>query len=120
MGDSRAITDQSGGGGGGFHGGGEAMEMPRGARPVQGWMMGWMGRLGGKQRRGSLGFNDGYYGGTTPPARADSTEDLSDINIGGVGQGRTMAQLRNESFGSLLSSTPGGDGDQFNFRQRFR
>jgi len=73
-----------------------------------------MGRLTARtQRRGSLGFNDG--GLSTPPARLGSQDEHWE----GWEEGRGLAKQRNDSF-NFLSSTPGGDGDQYHFKQRFR
>jgi len=119
MGDQRALTD---GTGGVCRGTEEELAIPRGGRPIgPGWMSGWVGRLAARtQRRGSLGFTDG--GLSTPPARLGSQDDHWEGWEAAEGQeeGRPLSKLRNESFpGSLLSSTPGGDGDQYHFKQRF-
>jgi len=112
MGDTKALTNGSGGFG--DPNGDEDMGIPKGARHMGGWMTGWMGRLGARtQRRGSLGFTDGVNG--TPPARMGSVEDMEDVQE----QGRTLAKTRNDSYSNFLACTPGGDGDQYNFRQRF-
>jgi len=122
MGDTKALTDTSSTGG--FHsdGGDGDMAIPRGAKPIAGWMTGWMGRLGARtQRRGSLGFNDGH-GMNTPPAHMGSVEEVDSVDVGleqGKETGRPLGKTRNESFTNFLTCTPGGDGDQFHFRQRF-
>ena len=96
----------------------EDLAMPPGAKPIgTGWMSGLMGRLTARtQRRGSLGFNDG--GLSTPPARIGSQDEIAweGWEEGSRGQ---LGKQRNDSF-NFLSSTPGGDGDQYHFKQRFR
>jgi hypothetical protein len=127
MADTKALTGGSGGGGGGLGGGcEEEMAVPRGARAGQGWMAGWMGRLGARtQRRGSLGFSDGGQGGGTPPARMGSVDEFDQLP-GWEQQeagGRSLAKVRNDSYPNFLATSPGsGDqsGDQFHFRQRLR
>ena len=114
MSDQRALTgpDVPGGGLGRVD---EDLALPAGARPISsGWMSGLMGRLTARtQRRGSLGFTDG--GLSTPPARMGSQDEHWE----GWEEGRGLAKQRNDSF-NFLSSTPGGDGDQYHFKQRFR
>merc|ERR1719264_334598 len=111
MSDQKALTD----GTSGLGRLDEDMALPAGARPISsGWMSGLMGRLTARtQRRGSLGFNDG--GLSTPPARMGSQDEHWE----GWEEGRGLAKQRNDSF-NFLSSTPGGDGDQYHFKQRFR
>ena len=111
MSDQKALTD----GTGGLGRVDEDLALPAGARPISsGWMSGLMGRLTARtQRRGSLGFNDG--GLSTPPARLGSQDEHWE----GWEEGRGLAKQRNDSF-NFLSSTPGGDGDQYHFKQRFR
>jgi len=111
MSDQKALTD----GTGGLGRVDEDLALPPGARPISsGWMSGLMGRLTARtQRRGSLGFNDG--GLSTPPARLGSQDEHWE----GWEEGRGLAKQRNDSY-NFLSSTPGGDGDQYHFKQRFR
>jgi len=114
MSDQKALTDGSSGGLGRLN---EDLAMPPGAKPIgTGWMSGLMGRLTARtQRRGSLGFNDG--GLSTPPARIGSQDEIA---WEGWEEGsRGQLGKRNDSF-NFLSSTPGGDGDQYHFKQRFR
>ena len=114
MSDQKALTDGSSGGLGRLN---EDLAMPPGAKPIgTGWMSGLMGRLTARtQRRGSLGFNDG--GLSTPPARIGSQDEIA---WEGWEEGRgQLGKQRNDSF-NFLSSTPGGDGDQYHFKQRFR
>ena len=115
MSDQKALTDGSSGGLGRLN---EDLAMPPGAKPIgTGWMSGLMGRLTARtQRRGSLGFNDG--GLSTPPARIGSQDEIAweGWEEGSRGQ---LGKQRNDSF-NFLSSTPGGDGDQYHFKQRFR
>ena len=114
MSDQKALTDGTSGGLGRLN---EDLAMPPGAKPIgTGWMSGLMGRLTARtQRRGSLGFNDG--GLSTPPARIGSQDEIA---WEGWEEGRgQLGKQRNDSF-NFLSSTPGGDGDQYHFKQRFR
>jgi len=119
MSDQKALTD----GTGGLGRVDEDLALPPGARPISsGWMSGLMGRLTARtQRRGSLGFNDG--GLSTPPARLGSQDEHWEGWEEGrklaKEEGRGLARQRNDSF-NFLSSTPGGDGDQYHFKQRFR
>jgi len=119
MSDQKALTDGTAAGLGRVD---EDMALPQGARPItSGWMSGLMGRLTARtQRRGSLGFNDG--GLSTPPARLGSQDEHWEGWEEGrklaKEESRGLARQRNDSY-NFLSSTPGGDGDQYHFKQRF-
>ena len=119
MSDQKALTDGTAAGLGRVD---EDMALPPGARPISsGWMSGLMGRLTARtQRRGSLGFNDG--GLSTPPARLGSQDEHWEGWEEGrklaKEESRGLARQRNDSY-NFLSSTPGGDGDQYHFKQRF-